>query len=157
MKAVPATKLFSAFMAWPLPGPPTSNSRVPIFGSTGFAAATAAASPPIMIASEPSVARGTPPDTGASTKARPRCGEVRMGCARADRIGRAHVDHQRALRQVRRERAAFGFEQAGAHLLAGRQHGDDRVDALLPSSASDRGAPSRRCPWRTARALASRS
>ena len=27
MNAVPATKLFSAFMAWPLPGPPTSNRR----------------------------------------------------------------------------------------------------------------------------------
>ena len=37
MKPVPATKLFSAFMAWPLPGPPTSNSRLPILASTGLA------------------------------------------------------------------------------------------------------------------------
>ena len=38
--------------------------------------------------------------------------------------------------RLRGERAAFGLEQAGAHLLAGRQHGDDGVNRL-PSSASE--------------------
>ncbi len=36
----------------------------------------------------------------------------------------------RAFGQRVRERAAFRFEQAGAHLLAGRQHGDDGVHLL---------------------------
>jgi len=43
--------------------------------------------------------------------------------------------HDRTPWKVRRERAAFRLEQYGAYLLSGRQHGDNRVDAL-PSSVS---------------------
>ena len=138
MNAVPATKLFSAFMAWPLPGPPTANSRLPILASTGLAASTAAG-----VAADHDRERTI---RGARHAAGHRCvdegeaafGEIRMGCPRADRVGGAHVDDERAFRKIVRERAAFGLEQAGAHLLAGRQHGDDGV-GLLPHLGEGRG------------------
>ncbi len=45
--------------------PPVSNSRSPMARSRGLARSIASlSSPPIMIASVPSAARGTPPDTG---------------------------------------------------------------------------------------------
>src|SRR5438132_419055 len=44
----------------------------PIAASTGRASSKSRASPPTMIASVPSSARGTPPDTGASRKRAPR-------------------------------------------------------------------------------------
>ena len=44
---------------------------LPIASSSGRARSISAASPPTMIASEPSTARFTPPDTGASIRAMP--------------------------------------------------------------------------------------
>ena len=83
-----------------------------------------------MIASEPSLARVTPPETGASTSFEIARGQILAERARADRIGRTHVDDERARLQVRGERAALHGEQRLAHLLAGRQHGDDGVAGL---------------------------
>ena len=92
---VPARKLLSAFMAWPQPSPPTSNSLLAHARQHRLDRGTAAASPPIMMASVPSLARGTPPETGASTSAILRSASSRAERARADRIGRAHVDDDR--------------------------------------------------------------
>ena len=111
---------------------------------------TAAASPPIMIASEPSVARGTPPDTGASTSAMPRLARSAMGRARADRIGRAHVDHDRALRKIgasappsASSRQARTSWPVGSMVMM--------TSACLPSSARDAAAFAP-MSWRLARA-----
>ncbi len=66
-KEVAATRLFNALVACPAPTPPVSKSCPPMASSKGRAAArTASSSAPIMIASVPSLARGTPPETGAS-------------------------------------------------------------------------------------------
>ena len=57
---------------------------VPIADSAGRASSKSAAAPPTMIASVPSVARGVPPDTGASMKRTPRsCAALATRCETA--------------------------------------------------------------------------
>src|SRR5690606_8769154 len=73
VKAVAATTLFSAFIAWPQPSAPVRTSRSPSTRSTGSAVASAASSSaPIMIVSVPVWAFATSPETGASINAMPR-------------------------------------------------------------------------------------
>jgi hypothetical protein len=59
-----ATALLMSLMVWPWPSAPTWTIVSPIASSSGRARATASASPPAMIVSEPSSARG---DERAST------------------------------------------------------------------------------------------
>ncbi|MNT38711.1 hypothetical protein D3C72_1749180 [compost metagenome] len=61
------TRLFSAFMACALPTSPTGVMDVPMADSAGRTRSSVAAGPPNMMDSSPVRARGTPPDTGAST------------------------------------------------------------------------------------------
>src|SRR5439155_20646519 len=70
--ATPATRLLQSFATSPAPTSPTWMMLAPIAASTGRASSKSRGSPPTMIASVPSVARGTPPDTGASMKRAPR-------------------------------------------------------------------------------------
>src|SRR6266511_4201588 len=78
---------------------------VPIAWSAGKAAAKSSAVPPTMMASVPSVARGTPPDTGASMK--------RTSRSPAAAAGR------------RQHAAVAGID--GFRLRRGGQHGDHDV------------------------------
>src|SRR3954453_6777482 len=92
-------------MAWPEPSGPVRKTTLPIRERTGSTASIAAASPPAMIASEPSPARLSPPETGAARDRRvdeTDGGTRELGAegARADRIGRAHVDDDRVQREV---------------------------------------------------------
>jgi hypothetical protein len=69
-------RLFASFAAMPMVGPPTWNTW-PAIGSTSSAAsATASSSPPSMNVSVPAVAPAMPPETGESTKRKPRAAEV---------------------------------------------------------------------------------
>src|SRR5262245_26965472 len=68
----PAIRLLQSFTTSPLPTGPTWKMLAPMASRTGRAAAKSSAEPPTMMASVPSTARGTPPDTGASTKRSPR-------------------------------------------------------------------------------------
>ena len=70
--ATPAMRLLQSLTTCPLPTGPTWITLAPMAESAGRARAKSSRAPPTMMASVPSVARGTPPDTGASTKAIPR-------------------------------------------------------------------------------------
>ncbi|MNL32385.1 hypothetical protein D3C87_1542310 [compost metagenome] len=61
------TRLFNAFMACALPTPPTAVIAEPMADSAGRTRSSVAAGPPNMMDRSPVRARGTPPDTGAST------------------------------------------------------------------------------------------
>ena len=67
----PAIRLLQSLATSPLPTTPTWMTLAPIAASAGRASSTSRASPPTMIASVPSSARGTPPETGASMKRTP--------------------------------------------------------------------------------------
>ncbi len=69
--ATPAMRLLQSFATSPAPTGPTWMMLAPIAASAGRASSTSRASPPIMIASVPSIAFGTPPETGASMKRMP--------------------------------------------------------------------------------------
>ncbi len=124
---VPARKLFSAFMAWPQPSEPTSNSlrsharqhRLDRRDGAGLAA-------------DHDRERAV---LGARHAARYR--RVHQGdlsrrklaakLAGADRCGRTHVDDEAAGSQAFSQGPAIGFQQSVAHFTAARQHGDDGV------------------------------
>ena len=70
--------MFAATIIWlanltapPAPGPPQSTALRPSTENTGRSRPNAAGAPPAMIASSPATAPGSPPLTGASTKAAP--------------------------------------------------------------------------------------
>ena len=65
------TRLFNAFMACAEPTSPVRVIEVPIQDSAGRTRSRMASLPPNMMASSPVLARGTPPDTGASTMCAP--------------------------------------------------------------------------------------
>ena len=69
----------------------------------------------------------TPPDTGASTMSSPLLLRRRGDRARGVDVDGRAVDQQRAAR--RRGQHTAGAEIDVAHMLAGRQHGDDDVGA----------------------------
>src|SRR3954462_6745744 len=87
-------------MAWPEPSGPVRKTTLPIRERTGSTASITAPSPPAMIASEPSTARLTPPETGASMR---RMAAAASSAPRA-RVptgsDEAHVDDDRARREV---------------------------------------------------------
>ena len=68
---IPRIMLLQIFAAWPAPTEPAWTMVLPIFSRIGRARAKASASPPTMKVSVPAAAPPTPPDTGASTKAKP--------------------------------------------------------------------------------------
>jgi hypothetical protein len=68
----PAIRLLQSFTTSPLPTAPTWITLAPIAASAGRASSMSAAAPPTMIASVPSMARGVPPETGASMNRTPR-------------------------------------------------------------------------------------
>ena len=63
--------LLQIFAAWPLPEGPAWITVLPIASSSGLAHVNAASAPPTMNVSVPACAPATPPDTGASSIARP--------------------------------------------------------------------------------------
>src|SRR5439155_18299492 len=63
--------LLQILAACPAPAPPQCTSFLPMFSSTGFAAANALSSPPHMKVSVAPLAQQVPPDTGASTESMP--------------------------------------------------------------------------------------
>src|SRR5207245_800730 len=83
--ATPAIRLLQSLATSPDPTGPTWMMFEPIAASTGRASSKSRASPPTMIASVPSVARGTPPDTGASMKRAPR--RLTASATRRDTLG----------------------------------------------------------------------
>src|SRR3982075_1781845 len=66
--------------ASPPPAPPQCTIFLPIFSSTGFAAAMALSSPPHMKVSVAPLAPPVPPDTGASTEATPCFAAIACAC-----------------------------------------------------------------------------
>jgi len=77
----PAIRLLQSLTTSPLPTAPTWMTLVPIAASAGLASSKSPAAPPTMIASVPSVARGVPPETGASMKRTPRsCAALATRC-----------------------------------------------------------------------------
>src|SRR5512139_3328127 len=68
---MPRIILLQIFAAWPAPAPPQCTIFLPIFSSTGFAAANALSSPPHMKVSVAALAPPVPPETGASTDSTP--------------------------------------------------------------------------------------
>ena len=69
IKKPPAdTRLLSAFMACAEPTSPVGVIEVPMQDNAGRTRSRISALPPNMMASSPVLARGTPPETGASTK-----------------------------------------------------------------------------------------
>src|SRR5882757_1968861 len=68
---IPRIMLLQIFAAWPAPAPPQCTIFLPIFSSTGLAAANALSSPPAIKVSVAPLAPPVPPDTGASTEAMP--------------------------------------------------------------------------------------
>src|SRR5258708_4538100 len=68
----PEHMLLTSLIAWPAPTGPAWKMFLPMRASTGRARSSSAGSPPTMIASVPSVAPRTPPETGASMRAEPR-------------------------------------------------------------------------------------
>ena len=110
-------------------------NTLPIGSRAGRHRSTACASPPAMIASVPSAAFFTPPETGASTSGYAELRQVRGQLARAHRRRRAHVDDDGAGGQVTCD--AIGAEQHFTNDLAVRKHGDDDAACLcrgLPGS-----------------------
>ena len=88
-----------------------------------------------MKVSVPACAPATPPDTGASSMAKPLLLRGLRHRARGlDVDGRA-IDQQRAARRARQH--AVRAEIDRAHLLARRQHGDDDLGVL--ARLGDRG------------------
>ena len=67
----PAIRLLHSLATSPLPTAPTWMTLAPMADSAGRASSTSRVSPPTMMASVPSSARGTPPDTGASMNRTP--------------------------------------------------------------------------------------
>ena len=68
---MPKIMLLQILAACPAPAPPQCTIFLPMFSSTGFAAANALSSPPHMKVSVAPLAPPVPPDTGASTEAMP--------------------------------------------------------------------------------------
>src|SRR6202049_560982 len=68
---MPGILLLQILPACPAPAPPQCTIFLPIFSSTGCAAAKALASPPAINVSVAPLAPPVPPDTGASTEAMP--------------------------------------------------------------------------------------
>src|SRR6476469_7230237 len=64
----------------PAPAPPQCTIFLPIFSSTGFADAKALSSPPHMKVSVAPLAPPVPPETGASTEARPCFAAIACAC-----------------------------------------------------------------------------
>jgi hypothetical protein len=68
---MPRIMLLQILAACPAPAPPQCTIFLPMFSSTGFAAANALSSPPHMKVSVAPLAPPVPPDTGASTESMP--------------------------------------------------------------------------------------
>src|SRR5664279_3629179 len=68
---IPSIMLLQILTAWPAPSPPQCTIFLPMFSSTGFAAANDLSSPPHIKVSVAPLAPPVPPDTGASTEPTP--------------------------------------------------------------------------------------
>ena len=83
--ATPAMRLLQSLTTSPLPTGPTRITLAPMAERAGRASSKSPGEPPTMMASVPSAARGTPPDTGASMKRTPR--SVAPAAIRRDTLG----------------------------------------------------------------------
>ena len=101
----PATTIWLvSLVCWPAPAGPWCTIVLPIRSSSGRTRANASASPPTMIDSVPLRAPTSPPDTGASSAARP-ASLARAGDLDRERgPARGHVD-EHATRRERRDHA----------------------------------------------------
>src|ERR1700729_1355677 len=68
---IPKIMLLQILAACPAPAPPQCTIFLPMFSSTGLAAANALSAPPHMKVSVAPLAPPVPPETGASTEATP--------------------------------------------------------------------------------------
>ena len=121
--------LLQILAAWPLPAPPAWTMVLPMVSRIGLARSKAASLPPTMKVSVPACAPPTPPDTGASSMARPLAAAA---AATARAVSTSMVEESISSVPERRGDDATVAEIDLAHLLAGRQHGDDDIDARSP-------------------------
>ena len=123
--ATPAIRLLQSFATSPAPTAPTWTMCWPMAARTGRASSRSPASPPTMIASVPSSAPPTPPDTGASMKRTPRS---RSRAATRWEVAGSIVDMSTQSRPGRDPLQHAPRTEVGA-LDVGRrgQHGDDEV------------------------------
>src|SRR5437870_8525690 len=142
--ATPAIRLLQSLATSPDPTGPTWMMLAPIAASTGRASSKSRASPPTMIASVPSSARGTPPETGASRKRAPRA--VTAFAIRRETLG-SIVDmstHRRPRATLSRTPPAPRYADSAC---------DDEGSMVITSSASRAAAAveaARAAPARTA-------
>ena len=138
---MPRIMLLQILAACPAPAPPQCTIFLPIFSSTGFAAANALSSPPHMKVSVAPLAPPVPPDTGASTESDAVLGGQRMRLLGAFDVDGRAIDDQRALGHRGND-----LVPDRQHMLARRQHGDDDIGALHRRRPSSRRSQRRR-PW----------
>ncbi len=148
---MPRIMLLQILAACPAPAPPQCTIFLPMFSSTGLAAANALSSPPHMKVSVAPLAPPVPPDTGASTESDAVLGGQRMRLLGAFDVDGRAIDDQRALGHRRDH-----FVPDRQHMLARGQHGDDDVGALDGSRPSSRRWRRRR-PWPDRARLPTRS
>src|ERR1700674_447922 len=101
---MPRIILLQIFAACPAPAPPQCTIFLPIFSSTGFAAANAFSSPPHMKVSDAPLAPPVPPDTGAST-------DGTLGNGRAVGLGLIAG----GCHQIEGDHLVAGLDQIGRH------------------------------------------
>ena len=91
---------FTILASWPAPGSPMRVTALAKFIATGFISSKAAASPPHITVSAPFTAPAWPPDTGASTKCRPRAFAAAKSSRATSADGGGVVDEHGARRHA---------------------------------------------------------
>ena len=131
-KASDIAAMFSATMIWlaslvtlPAPMSPQRTALAPIFSSTSFTLSKTASLPPTMMASVPSMALGSPPETGASSISIPLLGELGGHLAARQRRDGAHVDEHAS--RLRPFDHAVLPQYRLLHVRRIGQHGDDEL------------------------------
>jgi hypothetical protein len=122
--------LFSAFIAWPQPSPPTSNSLPPHPRQHGFDRADGR-----HVAADHDGERAVCGAWHASRDRRIDQGnsappQLCAECAGAHRVSRTHIDDDAAGAEAASKRPAVRLQQRVTHLAAARQHGDDQIGAF---------------------------
>ena len=123
--ATPAIRLLQSFATSPAPTAPTWTMCLPMAPRTGRASSRSPASPPTMMASVPSSAPATPPETGASMNRTPRSRSRAATRCEVTGIDRRHVDAEPPRCDAFQH--ALGPEVDGLDVGRRGQHGDDEV------------------------------
>ena len=123
--ATPAIRLLQSLATSPAPTAPMWTTWPPMAPRTGRAASRSSASPPTMMASVPSSAPATPPETGASMNRTPRSRSRAATRREVSGIDRRHVDAEPPRGDALEH--ALGPEVDGLDVRRRGQHGDDEV------------------------------